>query len=182
MGQNLLFIKYLIMKTSARINRIKSLVLLLIGSLAGTIALAQDSTTKSTTTTTTTTTWYTQPWVWIVGGAVLLIILVALLRGGNTRTDTSRTTVIKDKDYWTKSYCKFPRRPVIDRHTRGILQPSRNGLGKISYSVNTNKKDPEISGSLFIVTNDSNSWPVSAPVIWRTDQVPVRSRSLFFYS
>ena len=26
--------------------------------------------------------WYTQPWVWIVGGAVFLLLLVALLRGG----------------------------------------------------------------------------------------------------
>jgi hypothetical protein len=26
--------------------------------------------------------WYTQPWVWIVGGAVFILLLVALLRGG----------------------------------------------------------------------------------------------------
>jgi hypothetical protein len=25
--------------------------------------------------------WYTQPWVWIVGGAVFILLLVALLRG-----------------------------------------------------------------------------------------------------
>lgn len=25
--------------------------------------------------------WYQQPWVWIVGGAVFILILVALLRG-----------------------------------------------------------------------------------------------------
>lgn len=54
-------------------------------------------TTERTTTTTTTTEWYTQPWVWIVGGAVLLIILVALLRGGSSRdTEVTRTTVIRD--------------------------------------------------------------------------------------
>jgi hypothetical protein len=28
------------------------------------------------------TIWYTQPWVWILGGAVFLLLLVALLRGG----------------------------------------------------------------------------------------------------
>ena len=61
---------------------------------------AQDSTstnrsTTITTETTTTSDWYTQPWVWIVGGAVLLIILVALLRG-NSNKEVSRTTVIKD--------------------------------------------------------------------------------------
>ena len=59
---------------------------------------AQDSTSTSRSTTitketTTTTDWYMEPWVWAVGGAVLLIILVALLRGGKDR-DT-RTTVIK---------------------------------------------------------------------------------------
>ncbi len=30
-------------------------------------------------------TWYTQPWVWIVGGAVFLLLLVALLRGGGNK-------------------------------------------------------------------------------------------------
>lgn len=27
-------------------------------------------------------TWYTQPWMWVVGGAVFVLILVALLKGG----------------------------------------------------------------------------------------------------
>jgi hypothetical protein len=57
------------------------------------------SKTITTETTTTTTDWYTQPWVWIVGAAVLIIVLVALLRG-NSNSDTrevSRTTVIKDR-------------------------------------------------------------------------------------
>lgn len=26
--------------------------------------------------------WYQQPWAWIVGGAVFILLLVALLRGG----------------------------------------------------------------------------------------------------
>jgi hypothetical protein len=25
--------------------------------------------------------WYSQPWVWVIGGAVFILILVALLRG-----------------------------------------------------------------------------------------------------
>ena len=29
--------------------------------------------------------WYEQPWVWIVGGAVFILILVALLRGSNKK-------------------------------------------------------------------------------------------------
>ena len=26
--------------------------------------------------------WYKEPWVWVVGGAVFILLLVALLRGG----------------------------------------------------------------------------------------------------
>jgi hypothetical protein len=64
---------------------------------------AQDSTSSSVTvhkeTSTTTSNWYTQPWVWIVGGAVFILILIALLRGNsNSNTEVSRTTVIKDRE------------------------------------------------------------------------------------
>ena len=30
-------------------------------------------------------TWYTQPWVWIIGGAVFVLLLVALLRNNRSR-------------------------------------------------------------------------------------------------
>jgi hypothetical protein len=67
------------------------------------LVIAQDSTgsvsktTVSTESTSSSTTWYTQPWVWVVGGAVFLIILVALLRGNSSSDrEVSRTTVIKD--------------------------------------------------------------------------------------
>ena len=63
------------------------------------VALAQEAetSTKTTTRTTTTTTWYTEPWVWIVGGAVFILILIALLRGGSSSDrDVSKTTVIRD--------------------------------------------------------------------------------------
>ena len=29
--------------------------------------------------------WYQQPWVWVVGGAVFILLLVALLRGGQKK-------------------------------------------------------------------------------------------------
>jgi hypothetical protein len=29
--------------------------------------------------------WYQQPWVWIAGGALFILILVALLRGGGKK-------------------------------------------------------------------------------------------------
>ena len=82
------------------------------------IALAQDSSgsastsssAKSSSTTSTTTTdqmWYTQPWVWIVGGAILLLIIVALVRGNNGTSGTTagrsdsvtvKKTVTRDTD------------------------------------------------------------------------------------
>ena len=32
-------------------------------------------------TTTTTTEWYAEPWMWVVGGAIFLLIVIALVRG-----------------------------------------------------------------------------------------------------
>ena len=31
--------------------------------------------------------WYQQPWIWIVGGAVFILLLVALLRGRSTKSE-----------------------------------------------------------------------------------------------
>jgi ABC-type phosphate transport system auxiliary subunit len=31
--------------------------------------------------------WYTSPWVWVVGAAVFILLLVALMRGGGRRSD-----------------------------------------------------------------------------------------------
>ena len=61
------------------------------------ILWAQESnqTVTQKTTETTTTQWYTSPWLWVAGGAVFIIILIALLRG-NSSTSETRTTVIKD--------------------------------------------------------------------------------------
>ena len=57
---------------------------------------AQDANqTVTTKTESTTTQWYASPWVWVAGGAVFIIILVALMRG-NSSTSETRTTVIKD--------------------------------------------------------------------------------------
>jgi hypothetical protein len=32
------------------------------------------------------TDWYQQPWVWIVGGAIFILLLVALLRGSGSKS------------------------------------------------------------------------------------------------
>jgi hypothetical protein len=64
----------------------KSLVIILMLCLLQTISFAQDkkidvdiSTDKGGGD------WYAQPWVWIVGGAVFLLLLVALLRGNSNK-------------------------------------------------------------------------------------------------
>jgi hypothetical protein len=85
-----------------------SFLLMLIFSVLNLPLLAQDNpattdgggkvSITTSETTTTSTDWYTQPWVWIVGAAVLIIVLVALLRGNSNDTrEVSRTTVIKDR-------------------------------------------------------------------------------------
>jgi hypothetical protein len=63
-----------------------------------TVVSGQDSVVSShsetvTTTTTTTTDWYAQPWVWVVGAAVFIIILVALFRGIQARILKSQEAV-----------------------------------------------------------------------------------------
>jgi cell division protein FtsW (lipid II flippase) len=72
------------------------------------LAFAQDSGSVSTSTTSTTTQstttqqdWYTQPWVWIVGGAVFILLVIALVRSNsssNRSTRSDRVTVTKKVD------------------------------------------------------------------------------------
>jgi hypothetical protein len=62
------------------------------GSSSGGGESSSSSSTKSVSVTTETTTWYTEPWVWVVGIALLVLLLVALLRGsGGDRAVASRT-------------------------------------------------------------------------------------------
>ena len=82
-------------------KQIRQSVLFVLLLMCQAMVWAQDSasTSVSTTTssTTTTETWYTQPWVWIVGGAALLLLIVALVRGGGSDRSgrTDRVTVTK---------------------------------------------------------------------------------------
>ena len=78
-------------------NAVQKFVLLFVLCVIQLLAWSQDSVSHSTTTVTTKTnnSFQVEPWMWIVGGAVLLVILVALLRG-NSNKDVSRTTVIKN--------------------------------------------------------------------------------------
>lgn len=87
------------MKQVTRPRIFKYAFMLFLTAFANAIAWAQDSSVKATSQTTTTTeTWYTEPWVWIVGGAVLILIIVALTRGnkgGDSTGRTDRVTVTK---------------------------------------------------------------------------------------
>ncbi len=44
--------------------------------------------------------WYASPWVWIVGAAVFILLLVALTSGGRDRSDrvVEKRTVVRDSD------------------------------------------------------------------------------------
>ena len=66
-------------------NVIKSLGASIAMLLLSVVAWAQEKKVDvNIETSSTTHTWYTQPWVWIVGGAIFILLLVALVRGGST--------------------------------------------------------------------------------------------------
>lgn len=39
------------------------------------------------TETTSATNWYANPWAWIVGAAIFILLFAAILRGGSSRSD-----------------------------------------------------------------------------------------------
>ncbi len=65
----------------------KSVVALFMLCLVQTIAFAQDKKVDVNIGTNSGSggNWYAQPWVWIVGGAVFLLLLVALMRGNSNK-------------------------------------------------------------------------------------------------
>lgn len=77
--------------------RIRSFYLLVMAMLLQTMAMAQDSTIQTTQTnsTATETTWHIAPWMWVVGGVIVLLILIGLFRGKSTTTSADRVTVTK---------------------------------------------------------------------------------------
>jgi hypothetical protein len=88
------------MKQSTIMVYLRQTALLVMLTFSQIIVWAQDSTTTAVSTSTTSTTsetWYAEPWVWIVGGAVLLLLIVALTRGnkGDRSGRTDRVTVTK---------------------------------------------------------------------------------------
>ena len=81
----------------------KYFFLSLILSIVSAISFGQDSsaTTSSTTTSTSTTTqqtWFAQPWVWVVGGVVLLVLIIALVTSGKNSSEKVSVTNIRSGD------------------------------------------------------------------------------------
>ena len=95
------------MKNLINLRLFKQTLMLCVLSVTNVLAWAQDSTMTATTTTTSrseTNTWYAEPWVWVVGGAVFILLIVALVRGsgnsGNSSTvsRTDKVTVTKSTE------------------------------------------------------------------------------------
>jgi hypothetical protein len=85
------------------LTTVKKGMLLFLFSIIGLMSFAQDSgATTSTTTSTnsnkTTTSVFVEPWVWVVGGIILLLILIGLFRkGSSTRVEKNTTVIDRDR-------------------------------------------------------------------------------------
>ena len=67
-------------------NRIiRSVSFLLMMTMFSLLSFAQDKGVDVDINVKKDSTWYSQPWVWIIGGAVFILLLVALLRGGSRK-------------------------------------------------------------------------------------------------
>lgn len=106
------------MKQLVKGSNLKFWLTLLIFNFVHIVLLAQDSgsgggTTSQETSSSSTkisitedSNWYASPWVWVIGAAVFILLLVALTRGGGRdRTDAGRSdkvtvtkTVRRDTD------------------------------------------------------------------------------------
>ena len=97
------------MKNLAKIAWYKTLIMMAIFSFVQKLSWAQDSSSSSSSSTTTTTTsenvdnWYASPWVWVVGAALFILLLIALLRGNSSSRTTTSDAGRTDKVTVTKS-------------------------------------------------------------------------------
>ncbi|MGZ3850261.1 MAG: hypothetical protein ACXVMS_16210 [Flavisolibacter sp.] len=82
----------------------KMFVSVLVFACLQTVLWAQDGSSSTTTSSknvdvaTHSDNWYASPWVWVIGAAVFILLLVALLSGGRSRSadsSTDRVTVTK---------------------------------------------------------------------------------------
>lgn len=109
-------IKFVVMKQPVQLFAWRPFLIMLFLSLFSLVMWAQTeessggetsttTTTKKTTVSVTTdevaNTWYTSPWVWIVGAAVFILLLVALL--SNRGRDTVRVSKTVERDRRTEN-------------------------------------------------------------------------------
>ena len=89
------------MKQLTKFSAVRSFLTLLCLVVFQAALIAQDAQPGSTSSTTvtkheTTTYWYASPWVWVVGAAIFILLLVALLKGSGRSSSTSdRVSVTK---------------------------------------------------------------------------------------
>ena len=67
-------------------NRSKQALLVVAAALANLVAIAQDKKVEVDINSNTGS-WYSSPWVWVIGAAVFILLLVAILRGGGSKSD-----------------------------------------------------------------------------------------------
>jgi hypothetical protein len=68
----------------------KNLFYLVIAVLFNTVVLAQDNgggKDINVNVNTKNGAWYSSPWVWVIGAAIFILLLVAISRGGGRRSD-----------------------------------------------------------------------------------------------
>ena len=90
------------MKNVLKPLNLKMFFTLLVFNCLQIVLWAQDETgstsTKKVDVSVESTNWYTSPWVWLVGAAIFILLLVALLGGGRSRAGDSasdRVTITK---------------------------------------------------------------------------------------
>ena len=81
----------------------KKAYLTLLSVLTSIILFAQEKSTQvdvDVNKTTSSSNWYASPWVWIVGAAIFILLLVALTSGSRSSSDrvVEKRTVIRDSD------------------------------------------------------------------------------------
>ncbi len=81
----------------------KKAYLTLLAVLTNILLFAQEKTTQvdvDVNKSTSSGNWYASPWVWIVGAAVFILLLVALTSGSRNSSDrvVEKRTVIRDSD------------------------------------------------------------------------------------
>ncbi|HEU0112376.1 MAG TPA: hypothetical protein VFQ73_15990 [Flavisolibacter sp.] len=89
------------MKNAMKPMNLKMFFALIVLNLVQIVLWAQEETTTSTkkvdVSVESSENWYASPWVWVIGAAVFILLLVALLGGKSRSTDSStdRVTVTK---------------------------------------------------------------------------------------